>query len=84
MSNLNNKVAVVTGASKGIGASIARTLGAAGAAVVVNYASDKAGAEAVVADIVKAGSKAVAVKADLSRPADIASLFAATQKGCIR
>jgi 3-oxoacyl-[acyl-carrier protein] reductase len=80
MSNLNNKVAVVTGASKGIGASIARALGGAGASVVVNYASDKAGADKVVADIVKAGSKALAVKADLSRPADIASLFAATQK----
>jgi 3-oxoacyl-[acyl-carrier protein] reductase len=80
MSNLKNKVAVVTGASKGIGASIARALGGAGASVVVNYASDKAGADKVVADIVKAGSKAVAVKADLSRPADIASLFAAAQK----
>jgi 3-oxoacyl-[acyl-carrier protein] reductase len=80
MSNLKGKVAVVTGASKGIGAAIARTLGQAGADVVVNYASDRAGAEAVAAEIVKAGSKAVTVKADLSQPADIARLFEETHK----
>ena len=57
MSNLKGKVAVVTGASKGIGAGIARALGAAGASVVVNYASDKAGADKVVADITKAGGQ---------------------------
>ena len=73
MSNLKGKVAVVTGASKGIGAAIARALGGAGASVVVNYASDKAGADKVVAEIAKAGGKAVAVQADLSKPADIAS-----------
>jgi 3-oxoacyl-[acyl-carrier protein] reductase len=80
MSSLKDKVAVVTGASKGIGASIARALGGAGASVVVNYASDKVGAEAVVADIVKTGARAVAVQADLSKPGDISRLFSETQK----
>jgi 3-oxoacyl-[acyl-carrier protein] reductase len=80
MDILKDKVALVTGASKGIGASIARALGGAGAAVVVNYASDKAGAEAVVADIVKAGGKALAVQADIANPADIPRLFAAAKK----
>jgi 3-oxoacyl-[acyl-carrier protein] reductase len=70
MSTLTGKVAVVTGASKGIGAAIATKLGAAGASVVVNYASDKAGAEKVVAAITAAGSKAVAVQGDVSKPAD--------------
>ncbi|HEY1186955.1 MAG TPA: SDR family NAD(P)-dependent oxidoreductase [Gemmata sp.] len=77
---LEGKVAVVTGASKGIGAEIARNLGAAGAAVVVNNASSKAGADAVVADITAKGGRAVAVKADVSQPADIKTLFAETQK----
>lgn len=71
------KVAVVTGASKGIGAGIASHLAAEGASVVVNYSSGKAGAEAVVAQIVAAGGKAVAVRADLSKKAEIANLFAA-------
>jgi 3-oxoacyl-[acyl-carrier protein] reductase len=70
MSTLTGKVAVVTGASKGIGAAIATKLGAAGASVVVNYASDKAGADKVVAAIAAAGSKAVAVKGDVSKTAD--------------
>lgn len=67
MSKLAGKVAVVTGASKGIGAGIARALAAAGAAVVVNYASSKTGADALVADITAAGGKAVAVQADVSK-----------------
>ncbi len=76
MSNLNGKVALVTGASKGIGAAIAKALAGAGAAVVVNYSSDKAGAEKTVAAIQKSGGKAAAVQADMSKPADITRLFA--------
>jgi 3-oxoacyl-[acyl-carrier protein] reductase len=79
MKKLVNKVAVVTGASKGIGAGIAKSLAAEGAAVVVNYASAKAGAEKVVADIVAAGGKAVAVQADVSKAADVDRLFAETK-----
>lgn len=70
MSKLTGKVAVVTGASKGIGAAIAKSFAAAGASVVVNYASSKEGADAVVADIAAAGGQAVAVKGDVSKPAD--------------
>ncbi|HTI99334.1 MAG TPA: glucose 1-dehydrogenase [Dongiaceae bacterium] len=77
---LAGKVAVVTGASKGIGAAIAKDLAAAGAAVVVNYASSRAGADAVVADITAAGGRAVALQADVSKKADIERLFAETQK----
>ncbi len=80
MSNLNGKVAVVTGASKGIGASIAEHFAAAGASVVVNYASSKAGADAVVEKIKAAGGKAIAVQGDVSKPADIAKVFAETKK----
>jgi len=69
MGKLSGKVAVVTGASKGIGAAIARALAAEGAAVVVNYASSKAGADAVVGAITKAGGKAVAVAGDVSTKA---------------
>jgi 3-oxoacyl-[acyl-carrier protein] reductase len=77
---LQGQVAVVTGASKGIGAAIAEHLAAAGAAVVVNYASSKAGAEAVLARIRQADGKAVAVQADVSKPDDIRRLFAETKK----
>jgi 3-oxoacyl-[acyl-carrier protein] reductase len=69
MKKLSGKVALVTGASKGIGAAIAHALGAAGASVVVNYASSKAGADKVVAAITAAGGKAVAVGGDVSKPA---------------
>ncbi len=77
---LAGKVAVVTGASKGIGAAIALELAGQGAAVVVNYASSKAGADRVAAEIVKKGGKAVAVQGDLSQEADIRRLFAETRK----
>jgi len=76
MSKLTGKVAVVTGASKGIGAAIAKSLGAAGAAVVVNYASSQAGAEAVVAAITAAGGRAVAVRGDVSKAADAQGIIA--------
>jgi 3-oxoacyl-[acyl-carrier protein] reductase len=74
MANLQGKVALVTGASKGIGASIARELAARGAAVAVNYAGSKAAAEKLVADIKTAGGKALAVQADLSNPDSIGPL----------
>lgn len=77
---LTGKIAVVTGASKGIGAAIATHLAAAGASVVVNYASSKAGADKVVDEITKQGGKAIAVQADVSKQADIQRLFAETKK----
>src|SRR5438128_1275790 len=77
---LAGKVAVVTGASKGIGASIAKHLAAEGASVVVNYATSKAGADKVVAEITGNGGKAVAVQADVAKKADIERLFAETKK----
>jgi len=73
---LANKIALVTGASKGIGASIAKHLGAAGATVIVNYASSKAGADKVVADIVAAGGTATAIHGDFSKPDEITRAFA--------
>jgi len=76
---LAGKTALVTGASKGIGASIAKHLAAAGASVAVNYASSKAGADKVVAEIIDAGGKAFAVAGDVSKPEDITRLLAETK-----
>jgi 3-oxoacyl-[acyl-carrier protein] reductase len=77
---LTGKVAVVTGASKGIGASIAKHLAAEGAAVVVNYSSSKEGADRVVAEIKGKGGKAIAVQGDVAKQTDIQRLFAETKK----
>ncbi len=77
---LDEKVAVVTGASKGIGAGIAKHLAAEGAAVVVNYSSSKSGADKVVDEITKRGGKAIAVQADVAKKKDIDRLFAETKK----
>ncbi len=77
---LAGKVAVVTGASKGIGAEIARNLAAEGAAVVVNYASGRDGADKVVASIVAAGGKATSVQGDVAKSADVAGIFAVAAK----
>ena len=79
MDRLAGKVAVVTGASKGIGASIAEYLAAEGAAVVVNYANSKAGAEGVVRRVKEKGGKAIAIQADVSKLDDIKRLFAETK-----
>jgi len=80
MSKLANKVAVVTGASKGIGAGIARALAAQGAAVVVNYDSSREGAERVVADIRAKGGRAVAAQGSVSKEGDVARLFDVAEK----
>ena len=80
MSKLTNKVAVVTGASKGIGAAIAKSLAAEGAAVVVNYGSSKKDADVVVAGIVEKGGKAIAVQGDVSKASDAERLFKETSK----
>ncbi|MGY2736040.1 glucose 1-dehydrogenase [Sphingomonas sp. UYP23] len=80
MAKLTGKVAVVTGASKGIGAAIAKAFADEGAAVVVNYASSKAGADAVVASITAAGGKAIAVQADVSKSAQAEALIAEAVK----
>jgi 3-oxoacyl-[acyl-carrier protein] reductase len=79
-SRLTGKVAIVTGASKGIGAGIARSFAAAGAAVVVNYASSRDGADRVVAEIAAHGGKAIAVEGDVSKTDDVRRLFAATKE----
>lgn len=80
MSQLTGKVAVVTGASKGIGAGIAKSLAAAGASVVVNYASSKEGADKVVAEITSKGGKAIAVQGDVAKAADVTRIFAESNK----
>ena len=80
MAKLSGKVAVVTGASKGIGASIAEHLAAEGASVVVNYSTSKEGAERVVSAITEKGGKAVAVQANVAKHDDILRLFAETKK----
>jgi 3-oxoacyl-[acyl-carrier protein] reductase len=80
MTKLSNKVAIVTGASKGIGAGIAKALAAEGASVVVNYSSSKEGADRVVKEIVGKGGKAVAVQGDVSKASDVQRLFAQAKK----
>ena len=80
MNRLSGKTAVVTGASKGIGAGIAKGLAAEGAAVVINYASSKDGAERVVADIKAKGGKAIAVQGDVAKAADVEKIFSETKK----
>jgi 3-oxoacyl-[acyl-carrier protein] reductase len=79
MSRLSGKTAVVTGASKGIGAGIAKGLAAEGAAVVINYASSKDGADRVIADIKAKGGKAIAVQGDVAKAADVKKIFAETK-----
>jgi len=80
MSRLKGRVALVTGASKGIGAAVARELAAAGAAVVVNYATDRIGADAVVKQVIAAGGHAAAIQSDVSKSADVRRLLAALVK----
>ncbi len=80
MSKLRNKVAIVTGASKGIGAGIAKAYGREGASVVVNYSSDKTGADKVVNEIIAGGGKAVAVQGNVSVVSDVKNLFNETKK----
>lgn len=80
MNKVTGKVAIVTGASKGIGAEVAKGLAAAGAAVAVNYGGDKEGAERIVSEITRTGGKAVAIQGDVSKAADVKRLFEETKK----
>src|ERR1700749_3914292 len=80
MGKLSGKTALVTGASKGIGAAIAESLGAAGAAGAVNYGADKPGAERVVDKIRQAGGKAIAVQGSVAKSADVERIFAEVEK----
>jgi 3-oxoacyl-[acyl-carrier protein] reductase len=80
MTKLTGKIAIVTGASKGIGAGIAKALAAAGASVAVNYSSDGEGANRVVAEIRDAGGKAIAIQAHVAKAADVKRLFDETEK----
>jgi|SRR5271170_2004370 len=80
MDELTGKVAIVTGASKGIGAAISRAFAKAGAAVAVNYASSRADADRVVGEIVRAGGKAIAIQADVAKHVDVVRLFAETKE----
>src|SRR5258708_32780497 len=80
MDKLKGKVAIVTGASKGIGAAIARGLAAAGATVAVSYSSSKEGADRTIAEITNNGGRAIAVKGDVGKAADVKRLFEETEK----
>jgi 3-oxoacyl-[acyl-carrier protein] reductase len=80
MGKLSGKVAIVTGASKGIGAGIAKGFAAAGASVIVNYASSREGADRVVAEISEKGGSATAIQGDVSKPVDVQRLFEQTIK----
>ena len=82
MNKLNGKVAIVTGASKGIGSGIATALAAAGARVALNYSSDRKGAEQVAQAITDSGGQAIAVGADVSNAADVARLFKEVDAAC--
>src|SRR5271156_5668346 len=80
MNKVTGKVAIVTGASKGIGAEVAKGLAAAGAAVAVNYGGDREGAERIVSEITRTGGKAIAIQADVSKASDVKHLFEETKK----